>query len=415
MMGDVREIWVIARRELFERARSKWFVGITLFAPIAMVALILIPALLQSGAEGARVEIIDRTGVLGEPIRAALAKEGWRPEIVARDTQEQVEMDRIRDRKINGFLLLPEDALGDGAILYRGDNGSSFAVTSMLHSVIHGQVVIARGRAAQISEDTLRRVTEPPKLDARQTDGTTAGSSGIATYWLGYILGYITMISILVYAVAVMRSVVQEKTTRVMELMVATVKPRALMLGKIIGVGTAGLIQIAVWLTMGALTLAYRDALLGLFDKPPSTTVLPSLASGDISIALAFFLFGYFFYAAMYAAVGAMVSSEQDSQQAQLPVMMLLMVGFACVPLVSEDPRGLSATVLTMLPLWSALLMPMRYLLGGAGLLEVGLSLVILVGSTIAISAAAAKIYRVGVLMYGKRPSFKELVRWLRY
>jgi len=109
------------------------------------------------------------------------------------------------------------------------------------------------------------------------------------------------------------------------------------------------------------------------------------------------------------------VSSEQDTQQVQMPVTVLLIIGIASVTAVSGDPRGVTATVMTMLPLWSALLMPMRYLLGGASLAEVAVSLVILAASTVAIALAAAKIYRVGVLMYGKRPGFGELIRWLRY
>lgn len=110
-----------------------------------------------------------------------------------------------------------------------------------------------------------------------------------------------------------------------------------------------------------------------------------------------------------------MVSSEQDTQQVQMPITVLLIVGFACMTVVSSDPRGSTAALVTMLPFWSPLLMPMRYLLGGAGIGEVAISLVILLGSTALIARAAAKIYRVGVLMYGKRPTLGELVRWLRY
>jgi ABC-2 type transport system permease protein len=117
----------------------------------------------------------------------------------------------------------------------------------------------------------------------------------------------------------------------------------------------------------------------------------------------------------MYAAVGAMVSSEQDTQQVQLPVTMMLVIGVLCLQVVSNAPRGSSATVMSNIPLWSPMLMPMRYVLGGATLGEVGISLAILVVSTLLVVRAAAKIYRVGVLMYGKRPSLRELYRWLRY
>ena len=130
---------------------------------------------------------------------------------------------------------------------------------------------------------------------------------------------------------------------------------------------------------------------------------------------LAFFVVGFFFYAALYAAVGAMVSTEAETQQVQLPITMILVVGFTCMQMVSNDPRGTSSQIMTLVPAWSPILMPMRYVLGGATGAEVLLSLAILIVSTALVIRMAAKIYRVGVLMYGKRPSFAEVWRWLRH
>jgi ABC-2 type transport system permease protein len=420
-MKDLRDMFVIARREFLERVTSKWFAVITLLGPIGMVAMVVVPVLLAGTGEGAKVEIIDRTGRLAQPISDGLTVARWRPAIIApdasEDAQQQIEMDRIRDKQINGFLMIPKTAItvDGGQIVYLGDNGSSLAVQATLGVVVKQAVQQQRGVDARIAPAVLQTVTAPVAFDAQQTDGKSRGASGAASYWLGYILAYVLMLVIMLYAVGVMRSVVQEKTSRVMELMVATVKPRSLMAGKIFGVGAAGLVQVGVWLAMGAVTLAYRDEILGLFGKSATGSALPSLAGTEIAISLVFFVVGYFFYASMYAAVGAMVSSEQDTQQVQMPITMLLIIGFACISMVSGDPRGTSATIVTMLPFWSALLMPMRYLLGGASLAEVGLSLVILIGSTVLVARAAAKIYRVGVLMYGKRPGLGELIRWLRY
>jgi ABC-2 type transport system permease protein len=412
---DARAALVIARRELLERVRSKWFVVGTLLAPIGLVAMVLLPALLLNKAEGARIEIVDKTGVLAQPLAAGLLAYKWKPVIASPDTPDDVEMARIRDQKINGFVAIPRDGLDGGAILYRGDNGSSQVVQAVLNQVLQEVVQTQRGVRAGIPGDKLKDLLRPLNFHPQQTNGTTEAASGAAAFIVGYALAYILFIVITFYAVAVMRSVVQEKTSRVMELMIATVKPRALMAGKILGVGIAGLMQISVWLTVAALTLEYRDQLLGLFGASGAGSALPSLSFGDVVVALLFFIAGYFFYASMYAAVGAMVSSEQDTQQVQLPIMLLLIVGIVSVTSVSGDPRGATATVMTMLPFWSALLMPMRYLLGGATPVEVAISLVILLVSTGLIARAAAKIYRVGVLMYGKRPGLKELIRWLRY
>jgi ABC-2 type transport system permease protein len=425
----VRDTLVIARRELAERIRSRWFVAITLLGPVGMVALVIVPSLLIGNPAGTRVEIIDRTcpaegrcpalhdrkGALAEPLAEALALDLWKPVVIAADTPEQVEMDRIRDNQINGFVTIPEDALGAGVIVYRGDNGSSPSVLNTLHRHASRLVQDERGRRAHIDPDKLKVIIQPVAVESRQTNGKNEAASGQATFFIGYALAYILMLVITIYAVAVMRSVVQEKTSRVMELMVATVKPRSLMAGKILGVGGAGLIQVAIWLTIGALTLAYREQILGLFGASAGGSALPSLSAGEVVVALLYFVLGYFFYASLYAAVGAMVSSEQDTQQVQMPVTLLLVAGIVVVTAVSGDPRGFTAAVMTTVPFWSPLLMPMRILLGGASAGEVALSLVVLAVSTVLVASAAARIYRVGVLMYGKRPSLRELLRWLRY
>ncbi|MBA3392762.1 MAG: ABC transporter permease [Deltaproteobacteria bacterium] len=415
-MKTVRDTFVIARRELLERVKSKWFVAMTLLGPVFMVAMIVIPALIASkSVVGAKVEIVDRSGALGEQIAAELRGMRWIPKIVPPETSYETSKNRIRDNEINGFIVIPKHALEGEFIIYEGDNGSSQIVAMMLEESVRKVVQGERGRRAGISPDTLDKLLARPNFLSQLNTGSTKATSGLAAFFVGYILSFILYMVITLYGVAVMRSVVQEKTSRVMELMVAAVKPRSLMAGKILGVGAAGLVQVSVWLTMGAITLAYRNELLGLFGVTGAGPTLPALELAEIAVVLAYFIIGFFFYAAMYAAVGAMVSSEQETQQVQMPVTMLLVIGVLCFQVISSDPRGTASTVMTMVPFWSPLLMPMRYVLGGASLGEVALSLGILILSTALVVRAAAKIYRVGVLMYGKRPSLREMVRWLRY
>jgi ABC-2 type transport system permease protein len=414
--NDLHTMFVIARREFLERVRSRWFAAITVLGPVGMVAMVLIPALIAGRAvEGAKVEILDRSGVLARPLAEGLKALSWQPAIIAADTPDAVEMARIRSNAINGFVTVPPDALDAGKIVYRGDNASNQVVQISLAQIVRQAVQAERGKRAGISEDKLVQMFLPTAFEAQHTTGDAEGASGFGSFLISYILAFVLYMVITMYGVGVMRSVVQEKTSRVMELMVATIKPRALMAGKILGVGGAGLVQIVIWLAIGAITLAYREQLLGWFGVASGGPGLPTIALGELAIVLVYFVLGFFFYASMYAAVGAMVSSEQDTQQVQLPVTMVLVVGILCVQMVSNDPRGTAAEVMTLVPLWSALLMPMRYMLGGASLGEVLLSMAILAASTVLVARAAAKIYRVGVLMYGKRPGLHELLRWLRY
>src|SRR4051812_41540851 len=145
-MRDLRDMFVIARREFLERVRSRWFVAMTLLGPIGMVAMVLIPALIAGrGAEGAKVEIVDKTGVIAQPLFDKLAEIKWKPAIISADTPDSVEMGRIRDNKINGFITIPKDALDRGQILYLGDNGSSQVVQAELRQLVNHVVQAERG------------------------------------------------------------------------------------------------------------------------------------------------------------------------------------------------------------------------------------------------------------------------------
>ncbi len=161
--------------------------------------------------------------------------------------------------------------------------------------------------------------------------------------------------------------------------------------------------------------IGFRAQILGLFGVTGSSFDLPPLDVPDVAVILAYFALGYFLYAALYAAIGATVNTEQEAQQLQTPVILLLIVPVACVQMVSNDPRSGAAQILTMVPFSSPVLMPMRYLLGGATWTEVGLSLLLLLASIGVAVAVAARIYRIGILMYGERPSLRELARWIRY
>ncbi len=415
-MKDLRDTLVIARRELLERVKSKWFAVMTLIGPLGMIAMIVIPALIaRGGTEGTKVDIVDRSGKLARPLAAVLEAARWRVQIADPATPQEAAEARIRSSDINGYIWIDEQALADGPILYHGDNASSQAVGILLRHTVEAVVRQVRGTEAGLTPAQLAQLARPVNFASKHTTGEKEASSGLGAFGVAYVLAIILYMVITVYGIGVMRSVVQEKASRVMELMVAAVKPRSLMAGKILGVGAAGLIQIGVWLAIGAVMLAYRDELLGAFGIAGGGKALPPLSAGEIGVILAYFVGGYFFYSAMYAALGAMVSSEQETQQVQLPVTMLLVIGFLCLQVVSNDPRGSSAATMTIIPFWSPILMPMRYVLGGATLGEVALSLGVLALSTAIVVRAAAKIYRVGVLLYGKRPGLKELIRWLRY
>jgi ABC-2 type transport system permease protein len=414
----MREAFVIAKREFLERVRTKWFVVITILGPILLVGLIVIPALLAGrGSKGAKVEIADQSGKIGDALAKYLAadSEHWDAKVVPATSTDEELLARVKRKDINGFIRVPGDALTTGTIVYRGDNATNQMVQVTLRNDITRAMLEVRGKELHLGDEQLAYLLLPPHVQTLHTTGETQGQSGQGTFLLGYIIAFILYMVITLYGVNVMRSVVTEKSSRVVELMVAATKPRAMMTGKILGVGGAGLAQIAIWFVIGGVALANRETILGWLGASGSGSFLPSLSVGEIAVIIAFFVLGFLFYSTIFAALGATVSSEQDSQKAAMPITMLLVIGMVSMTAITGDPRGHTAEILTLVPFWSPMLMPLRYLLGGAGPTDIALSLGILLVSIIVVSRFAAKIYRVGILMYGKRPSLSELLRWLRY
>jgi ABC-2 type transport system permease protein len=255
---------------------------------------------------------------------------------------------------------------------------------------------------------------------------------------IGGLFGYLIMMFIVIYGNFVMRSVIEEKTSRIIEIIISSVKPYQLMMGKIIGNSLAGILQFLIWAIVGALLFFIASTFLGL-QMGASSTMSPEMveAAGNIdkmakiqmylneiaNLPLAtliisfiiYFIGGYFLYSSFYAAIGAAVDSETDSQQFLLPIIMPLILGvYIGFFTVINDPHGTIATVFSIIPLTSPIVMLMRIPFG-VPLWQLALSIVLLYGTFIFVVWFAAKIYRVGILMYGKKPTWKELYKWLKY
>lgn len=415
-----RQAFIIARREFLERVRNKWFAIVTILGPIGMVAAIVLPAYLsvRSVEEGFHVQVVDRSERnVAEMMNIDLDARGitFKLEPVPPETEESVLESRIRDEKIDGYLVFPKDVLMGGTVIYRGDNATNMLVTKGLSSLVDFAVFRTRGKDMGLGELQITSLFQEVEFESKQTTGQGEATSGTASFVVGYAVMFVLYIAILLYGVAVLRSVIQEKNNRVVEIMVSSVRPISLMLGKVIGVGCVGLLQLVLWGLMAALIVTFREQVLGLFGIDGAGAFeLPSIGAADFAIILIYFFLGYFFYASLYAAIGAMVNSEQEAQQAQTPVMLMLIIPVMCVQIVAGDPRGGVAEVLTQIPFASPVLMPMRFLLDAASITEILTSIGILLVSLVGAIVLAAKVYRVGILSYGKKPTFREVWSWIR-
>lgn len=412
----MRNVWAVIRREYLQRVRSKWFLVSTIGGPLFMIGLMVIPAVTGSRAEraGRVIALVDRTEVLGERLLPRLEESGytvvteaWTDDVLPRLTQ------RITDDELGGILLLDDGTLVSGTAVFYGSKTPSTL-----------QRVTMR---AAVSRTALEKVLEERGVDAEammsggelQIELISGEGAGFEDpqFLVAYLGSFFLYMMFLLYSVSVMRATLEEKTSRVVEVIISSMKPWHLMLGKILGVGAVGLTQMGVWLGSGAL-LATAGLPALIAARPELATLqnvrelLPGM--GLLIMFLLFFLFGYFIFAGLYAAVGAMCNTDEEAQQAQIPVMLFVIVPILFVMQVIQQPGSATSVGLSLFPLFSPILMFARVSVGAAPAWQVGLSFVLMALTVVAVAWVAGRIYKVGVLMAGKRPTLPELWRWVR-
>jgi len=412
----------IIKREYLTRVRSKGFIIGTILSPLFMSSFILIPFLLgrSAGPDKYQIVALDQSGdaQLFESLALALAptKPGQpRYELSREEIDSQEELDarrqalskRVADKQLDGYLILPRDALRQEEIKFYAKNASSFSNRLRLEGAIKNAIHERRMAQEGLNAERVRRLTRGVEL-------TVVNERGESERWrvmLAFTLVMLIYLTVLIYGVTVMRGVMEEKQSRIIEVLLASVNPFELMLGKVIGIGLVGLTQYLVWaasgLALSALSAGAAIAVAG-FDMPKVSVSL-------MIYFMLYYLLGYFLYAALYAMIGAIVSNEDDGQQAQWPVSMTFAASLVASTLAMENPNGMAVTILSLIPFFGPSLMFLRIALGSAPAWQIATSIILLVVTIIASTWVAAKIYRVGVLMYGKRPTLPELARWLRY
>jgi ABC-2 type transport system permease protein len=421
----MRKVWAVVRREFIERVRSKWFWVTALLGPVFLGAIVIIPLRLSMSSGGAkRVVVVDGTTTgFGARVTDSLARS--RTFILAgRTVPHAGVLDSLREevgaKRLDGFLIVTDSTVEAGAAEYHASNVSSFQQIAELGGVLNRLVVNARLERAGVDPGLVNRAQVKIDLRTRKISGSkTTGETSGQSFGLAYGMAIVLFMVITLYGVNVMSSVLEEKTTRIVEVLVSSLRPFQLLLGKVIGVGAVSISQFLIWLVGGALVLSQVGALVRDVVPPEARSQqpafqLPSISAATIVVFLAFFLGGFFLYSAMFAAVGALSSNEQEARQAQQPVMFLLMIAYLSVFALSSNPGSIYAVTLSLIPFTAPIAMPVRWAVGNLTMLDVMTSFLLLLAGTALVTWIAARIYRVGILMTGKRPNLKELVRWVR-
>jgi ABC-2 type transport system permease protein len=427
------KLWAVIKREYLERVRTKWFIIVTLFGPIFFATIMILPGYLSvKGMREARVSslrIVDATGIgLGDRVARRLAVPqlavGGVPELAKIDTVDQAGVAVIEDalvakvqaREENGVLILDSATVASGRARYLGRDAGSVGQVEALEAATRFAIIAARAEAAGISAETAEGLAKLRiNISGEKITDQGKGGDGLAGTIFGFGVAFLLYMSIILYGQNILRGVLEEKTTRVAEVVVSSVSPDALLAGKVIGVGAVGLTQMAVWIGSSVLFWEQRVKvfkMLGVNNMPQIAfpTIDPLVA---VALVL-FFVLGYTFYASLFAAVGAMVSSQEEAQQASQPVMMMLVFSIIFVQPVMTNPTGQLALTMSYLPFSAPIIMPMRMTATPVPPMEIIGSLLGVAVACVAAIWLSARIYRVGLLMYGKRPSMTELLRWIR-
>lgn len=436
------QVGIIIGREFNERVRKKSFIITTILMPVLMIGLMAAPALVMQYSRGdtKQVVVIDRSGLVAPQLESD-EQVFFEPTELSVDEARRELTDRF------GVLYIGEDILANPGNVKLYVNSSS---SMTLEEHITGQIerILETEKLKGYNIENLQQILDQVKTtvhmqtfrnDESQEEDTQARSSVVASA-VGLVLGMILYMFLLIYGAMVMQSVIEEKNSRVLEVLVCSVKPFDLMLGKILGIASVAVVQILLWGVLvagvGALVMPHlvpadvmqsADALrAGTADAAALSDFNPEMlqavsAATDLGYILQIFgyllLFvigGYLLYSAMFAAVGSSIDNVQDAQQLQTPIMVPIILSIVVMFTVMNDPNSSLAFWCSMIPFTSPVVMMAR-IPYGIPTWEIVLSLVILYASFVGMVWMAAKIYRVGIFMYGKKPSIKELIKWTRY
>jgi len=416
----MRKVWVVIRREFVERIRTRWFWVMALLGPLFFAAVFVLPTVLASRGGVRQIVVVDATtGPVGARITHLLNDSPMfrAQRVPASGAVVDSLTTEVEQKRLGGFLIVTDAAADSGKAEYRGSNVSGFATVGALERTIGEVVSAVRLEREGVDPRVVARARIPVRLETKKiAGGKTTGETAAQSFSLAYFMGIILYTAILLYGINVMSSVLEEKTTRIVEVLVSSLRPFQLMLGKVLGVGAVSIFQFLIWGVSARLLFTHRPAFLTGRDVGEADQIfqVPHVSGATAAVFITYFLGGFFLYSAMFAAVGAISSSEQEARQAQQPISWLLVLSFVSMFGMLNDPGSAFAITLSLIPFSSPIAMPVRWAAGNLPTYEVALSLAILGVSIVVVTWIAARIYRVGILMTGKRPNLRELVRWVR-
>jgi len=417
----MRNVLLIIRREFLERVRTRSFVLSTVLFPVFIAALMILPSIMQTGGGKRTLVLVDQSPAgIGHAVAQALQAPRQEKNAI-RYTIQRVEgalepqrarlNARVEAKEIDGYVWIGPDVLASNQVQYRARDVTRVQVVQDLEQAVTGAVRQERLRGQGLTAAEVAQLVRNVDVKAARITGEgEEGGNIFATLITAYVIGIMFMQLIMLYGQNAMRSVLEEKNNRIVEVIVSSVHATQLMAGKVLGLAAVALLQVGIWVGFSALFTSQGERL----GMSAGALRAAQLGPAVWATILVFFVLGFVLYAAMYAAAGSTVASEQEAQQLAVPLMLPLIVPLVFIMPVLTDPLGSTARTLSLIPFTAPVVMPMRAVATEIPPLEIALSIALLLAGVLAVLWVAGKIYRVGILSTGKKPSLRELGRWLR-
>jgi ABC-2 type transport system permease protein len=444
----------VVKREYVQRVRTKMFIVATILGPVMIVLFTVVPALIFSIKSGGatRLAIVDQSGKMYERVRQSLlterrseedeeapaantntqqnplnanvqgqartpaAKENYAIEQVQTGGRSLEEIrkelkERVLKGELDGYLVIPPDVLESGKVIYYARNLGDVITRGEIRDRVNRAVRSQRMEENGIQPRVMEQINRPIAFSALPADESSEKEDSGGGFYFVFIIGFLIYMSLIMYGQTILAAVIEEKETRISELLFSSIRPFTLMLGKLIGVSLVALTQYAIWaLAFAAFALWGVD----MFAARGLNISLPAIPAIWILYFFLFFLLGYFLYATIYALVGSMVTTTQEGGQVAMPVLFILIMGFYFAFPVIRSPESPLAFWVSMFPFFSPITMLVRITTQTPPFWQIALSLAIGFVTVILLVWLAARIYRIGMLMYGKRATIPEVMRWVR-
>jgi len=414
----------VARREYVEAVRKRSFVVSTVIVPLAMIGLIFASVYFaeREPDRSLRVVVCDRTGVLAGRLSEALddtlsnGRRKFAIDTVAAAGRSDAEIKRELGKKLesetlDAFLIIPADVFQRGGVEFYARSVAVLGYENVFRRALTDAVMVERlkrmGISREVLEETRKGIAVRTLLVEKGAEKESAFETEFAVTMAGVMILYMT---ILIHGRNILTSVLEEKSSRVIEIILSSVSSLELMVGKILGTALVSLTQYAIWAATAAVLV-----LGGMSGAGFAADLTEKVSAAAAGYMVLFFVLGFLLFGTAYAAIGAMCNTEQEANNLQTPLVMMLVFPLLVAGGVIQDPDGTLARVFSYIPFSSPVVMFMRIKVSEVPALEIFLSIAVILASICLMFLVVARIFRVGILMYGKRPTLPEVIRWIRY